>query len=645
MTDHGIREILGPDGAVAGRLPGYEARDVQVEMAEAVGEAFDTGRHLLVEAGTGVGKSFAYLVPAILRAAFHGERVLISTHTISLQEQLVGRDIPFLASVLPWKFKAALVKGRSNYICLRRMDLACRREANLFPDELGRIVEWARYTKDGSRSDLENLPDPRVWEQVQAEHDNCMGRRSPHHEACFYQKARAEAQAADILVVNHHLLFADLALRRMGARYLPEVDRIILDEAHSLENIASEYLGQRITRRGIGRLVRAAWNPRTRRGIVQGTPYEGAVARAVEEAETAADRLFGDLLAIRGEEQVIRLREPARVDDSLSAALRRVGDAMAPLIAHATSEEEETEIRAVTDRFEATGAALTDLLAQESEGHVYWLEREEIRSAPIHVGPILQEWIFEKFRGVVLTSATLSVGGQAGFDYIRDRLGVPDPVERVLGSPFRYREQVQIVVPRDLPEPTSGEAFLEAAADRIRRYLDLAGGRAFVLFTSHVHLRRVREMLRSFFEEKGIVCFSQGEGLPRGRMLERFREDVRSVLFGVDSFWEGVDVPGEALSNVIIVKIPFSVPTRPLVEARADEVRSRGEDPFRVVSLPEAALRLRQGFGRLVRSQEDRGVVAILDTRIHRREYGRFLMQALPDCEILTDWPDEGEAP
>jgi ATP-dependent DNA helicase DinG len=291
---------------------------------------------------------------------------------------------------------------------------------------------------------------------------------------------------------------------------------------------------------------------------------------------------------------------------------------MAPLIGHATSEEEETEIRAVTDRFEATGAALTDLLAQESEGHVYWLEREEIRSAPIHVGPILREWIFEKYGGVVLTSATLSVGGEAGFDYIRDRLGVPDPVERVLGSPFRYREQVRIVLPRDLPEPTEGDRFLEAAADRIRRYIDHAGGRAFVLFTSHSHLRKVREMLRSFFEEKGIVCFSQGEGLPRGRMLER---------------------------NVIILKIPFQVPTRPLVEARADEVRARGEDPFRIISLPEAALRLRQGFGRLVRNQKDRGVVAILDTRIHRREYGRFLMQALPDCEILTDWPDDTEAP
>jgi ATP-dependent DNA helicase DinG len=423
------------------------------------------------------------------------------------------------------------------------------------------------------------------------------------------------------------------------------VDRIILDEAHSLESIASEYLGQRITRRGIGRLLHAAWNPRTRRGIVRGTPYEGAVARAVEEAEAAADRLFGDLLAIRGTEAVIRLREPARVEDALASGLRHVGDALAPLVGHAASEEEETEIRAVMDRFEATATALTDLLSQEAEGHVYWLEREEIRSAPIHVGPILREWIFERYGGVVLTSATLSVGGEGGFDYIRDRLGVPDPVERVLGSPFRYREQVRIVVPRDLPEPTEGEAFLEAAADRIRRYLDLAGGRAFVLFTSHSHMRRVREMLRSFFQEKGIACYSQGEGLPRGKMLDRFREDVRSVLFGVDSFWEGVDVPGEALSNVIIVKIPFQVPTRPLVEARADEVRARGEDPFRIVSLPEAALRLRQGFGRLVRSQRDRGIVAILDTRIHRREYGRFLMQALPDCEILTDWPDDGEAP
>ena len=646
-----VGEVLGPGGIISDHLQGYEFRSAQVEMAHAVLEAFETDRPLLAEAGTGVGKSFAYLVPAILRAVQHGERVIISTDTLSLQEQLIRRDIPFLQEVLPFRFEAALAKGRGNFLCLRRLHLALQRQGDLLsgPAEsegLGRIAAWSRETGDGSRSDFDVEPDRDLWSQVAAERGNCMGRRSPHHKDCFYQRARARAEEADILVVNHHLLFSDLALRAVGARCLPDAGRLILDEAHSVERIAAEHLGGRLTRSGLIRLLRGIWNRKSSKGIARGRPGEREIASAVEEAEGAVDRLFDSLRALKGGEDPCRLRTPPAIDNPLGPALGRLHAAVARLVSEAENLEEETEARAAGDRIQETGTALDGLLRQGIPGQVYWLEtsgrrgrNEEIRSAPVHVGEFLRERIFDRIGGVVLTSATLSVGGDDGFRFVRERLGVPDPREVALGSPFRYAEQVRIVIPGDLPDPSEGDAFLEAAAGKIRSYLEAGRGGAFVLFTSHSHLRRVREILDPFFRGRGIRCFTQGEGVPRAKMLDRFRDDIDSVLFGADSFWQGVDVPGEALTNVIIVKLPFQVPTRPLVEARLEEVEARDGNPFQEVTLPEAALRLKQGFGRLIRNQEDRGVVAILDPRIRRKRYGTFLLKALPECPILQEWP------
>lgn len=619
-----------------------------MEMACVVAQAFEDREHLLVEAGTGVGKSFAYLIPAIDRAARLGQRVLVSTHTIALQEQLVSKDIPFLQSVLPVEFSAVLVKGRANYIGLRRLARASTRRETLFDtneevSELWRIEDWTSTTRDGSLSDLAPSPLPVVWDKVRSEQGNCMGRRCPHYEPCFFQQARRRAEHANLLVVNHALFFSDLAVRAQGAGVLPDYDVAILDEAHTVEAVAADHFGISLSDSQIQYLLNSLYNERSKKGHLTGYHADSAI-RAVTKARHALSRFVEELLSWQTAHGRAngRLAVPPPVKNTVSNALRDLHTTLRPVRDQATDEGDRFEINAHMERTLALADLLEELLEQEHDDWVYWIDvdrerqrRLTINGRPVDVGTSLKETLFGTVPSVVMTSATLTTGPDDHFDYVRNRLHLSDTRACRLGSPFDYPRQVKVYVETSLPDPNNADLFIPPACDAIRKYVRLTDGRAFVLFTSYSMLNRCAEHLEGFFDEQGIGLMVQGRDMPRSQMLQQFRRDPRSVIFGTTSFWGGVDVPGEALSNVIIVKLPFAVPDHPMIEARIEQIRRRGGNPFAEYQLPEAVLRFKQGFGRLIRSREDRGIVAVLDPRVCGKSYGRAFLDALPECEVI----------
>ncbi len=656
-----IDPILAPGGPIA-RLMGehFEPRPQQAQMAAAITRAMDSRSQLLVEAGTGIGKSFAYLVPAIRRIIEHNEIVVVATNTIALQEQLLSKDIPLLRDAFRGgetePFRAELVKGRGNYLSLRRLQLASKRQDRLFPDDatmrsLHVIEDWAYATTEGSLSTLPPLERAGVWDRVQSDSGNCMGRKCPNFSKCFYQQARRRMESANLLICNHAIFFSDLALRTKDAGFLPKYDHVILDEAHNIEDVASEHFGVSLAEGRVRHLLSTlvhTGKQRAGRGFLPSLIVSGdstalleRAAIAVHRAGSACDEFFDQIVELTGRRPgTARLAGAGRVNDTLSGTFKELALMLKRLKEGATNEEDKFELNAYSLRAAAIAEDVEALCTQSQSGFVYWAEvtkhesyglRATLACSPVEVAPVLREKLFGGELSVTLTSATLTTGGTGGgsFHHAKSRLGCDDAAELTLGSPFDHAALVELHVDAAMPDPRSSE-FDEELASRIRTHVLATDGGAFVLFTSFATMHRAAERLRDELESRGMPVFVQGRDGSRIAILERFRESERSVLFGTSSFWQGVDVRGRGLRNVIITRLPFDPPDRPLTQARLELIEARGGNPFMEDSLPRAVIRFKQGFGRLVRSATDSGRVVVLDPRLVKSRYGSLFLDAIP---------------
>ena len=624
--------IFGRGGLLERSHPGYEFRASQLEMAKIADTAFQKKQHVIIEAGTGTGKTLAYLIPAIRS----GRRVVISTATKSLQEQLFQKDVPFLQKHFAPNLKAALMKGRNNFLCRTKVNQMDGQGQAVLKgidevDWFTQIRDWSRLTETGDRAELTFLPDDaELWHRIDARSDLCTGQKCPDFNRCFITAMHQRAQEADLIIVNHHLFFADLAIRQDDfGSILPEYSAVVFDEAHEIEDVASDYFGRRVSSYQFEELARDTENM-LRVLHIQAPALRKHLTRVRERA-----RGFFEIFPERegrfpfgANERKAFLDQNHEAFSDLAAAVKRIETELSAL----TPKPEE--VIALARRAAELRREFGFLLESEEKSYVYWYERRNkgiiLTATPIDVSEILREKLFDRFDSVVLTSATLAVGGR--FDYLKQRLGVQPATEVVLPQEFNFQEQALLYIPTGLPD-VRHETFSSRAAQEIVQLLEISKGRAFCLFTSYAQMRDVHQRV------SGSVKFPlllQGTA-PRSILLDRFRSTPNAVLFATASFWQGVDVPGTQLSCVIIDKLPFAVPSDPIVAARVRALQEDGRNAFAEYQVPEAVLALKQGFGRLIRSKSDRGILAILDNRISRMQYGRIFLESLPGYTITRE--------
>jgi ATP-dependent DNA helicase DinG len=629
-----MEEVFGPGGLLERcMIGGYEHRRAQLEMAELVHDAFGSRHHAVVEAGTGTGKTLAYLLPAICS----GRRVVVSTATKSLQEQLYQKDIPFLQKHFAPELKVAVMKGRSNFLCRVKAHQMADQPMLKGLEEIDafrQIGEWAKLTETGDRAELTFLPDDSdLWTRLDARRDTCSGQKCPEFNQCFVTAMHQRAKDADLIIVNHHLFFADLALKQDDfGSILPEYSAVVFDEAHEMEDVASDYFGRQISNYRFEELARDA--DLTLRLLRLGS---AALLRRTQRIREKSRTFFDSFPARDGRFPFSRAEREAFLEqhreayDALGTALKGLETEFAALA------QKPEELTRVARRSFELRQELGFLFESNERNFVYWYERRNkgvfLAATPIDVSQILREHLFEKFDTVVLTSATLTVGGR--FEYIRQRVGLDHTKERRLPPEFDWAEQALLYTPRTIPD-VRNPGFAPAAADEIVKLLELTEGRAFCLFTSYAQMNDLFERVRN---RVGFPLLLQGTA-PRSALLERFKNTPGAVLFATSSFWQGVDVPGDQLSCVIVDRLPFAVPSDPIVAARVSALQEEGRNAFAEFQVPAAVLALKQGFGRLIRSKTDRGVLALLDSRIERMPYGKIFLESLPQYATTRDLRD-----
>ncbi len=659
-----IEQIFSQTGILSS-LRGFEYRKPQQEMAVLFAQSLEDNSHLIVEGPTGIGKSFAYLVPSVLFAVSEKRKAVVSTCTINLQEQLIKKDIPALQRLLPCEFRPEILKGRRNYICTRRLNNALIRKNNLFveaeQEQLQEIYSWIQHGGSGSLQDIPFKIDENVWSQVFAEEGICTSKSCGKESSnCFYQQAKVRLRRADLVILNHYLFFTLFGLYENKSNgFIFTNDFAVFDESHQIEQIAAENISPSVSREQVRFWFHKLYNPRKDKGFLLTKNMQGAI-RFVKGLISENDLFFSEIdnyVTLHQQREkakgVVRIREPINIPNRLNPLLLELYSDLRQMISEAQSEDEENEIKNYARRINAIRNTINEFLEQSIDEQVYWMEFSGVRRknitmtiSPIDMAEFFRNNVWSKDKLAMMTSATLSVNNS--LHYFRSSVGADDVNTAIMNSTFDYREQMKIYLTRSVPhpklnqEPTieeilTGDSYRKALKEKILEYVMLTKGGALVLFTNIRVLRNIYEEIKSELVERGIDVYAQGEGLSKTKLLSDFKKNHNSVLFGVDSFWMGVDVPGSSLRNVIITKLPFDVPDHPITEAKIESIERRGGNPFTEFSLPGAILKFKQGAGRLIRNRTDKGIIVVLDSRVITKTYGKFFINSLPECEVIID--------